>query len=127
MRFGALAAVLALTVASAALAAPGTANSGRASGSDTTAQQLDTRTHQALLSLYALDSQLQAWRARLASLESAAAAIKERQASLRAELGAATDVSGKLEVLITKGGAGTLALDGEPLPLKETKPLPASD
>ncbi|QTI70987.1 hypothetical protein [Gordonia polyisoprenivorans] len=38
-----------------------------------------------------------------------------------------TDVSGKLEVLITKGGAGALALDGEPLPLKESKPLPASD
>ena len=84
-RFGAIAVVLALNVASAALAAPGTPNSG----SDGTTQQLDTRTHQALLSLYALDSQLQAWRARLASLESAAAAIKERQASLRAELGAA--------------------------------------
>lgn len=38
-----------------------------------------------------------------------------------------TDASGKLEVLVTKGGAGTLALDGEPLPLKDTKPLPASD
>jgi 3D (Asp-Asp-Asp) domain-containing protein len=84
-RFGAVAAVLALTVASAALAAPGTANSG----SDGTTQQLDTRTHRALLSLYALDSQLQAWRTRLASLESAAAAIKTRQAFLRAELGAA--------------------------------------
>jgi 3D (Asp-Asp-Asp) domain-containing protein len=89
VRYGALAAVLALTVASAALAAPGTANSGPASGSDGTTQQLDTRTHQALLSLYALDSQLQGWRARLASLESATAAIKERQATLRAELGAA--------------------------------------
>jgi len=84
-RFGALAAVLALTAASAALAAPGAANSG----SDAATQQLDARTHQALLSLYALDSQLQGWRARLASLESATAAIRERQASLRAELGAA--------------------------------------
>jgi 3D (Asp-Asp-Asp) domain-containing protein len=84
-RFGALAAVLALTVASAALAAPGTVNDSQASGSS----RLDTRTHQALLSLYALDSQLQAWRARLASLESSAAAIKQRQASLRAELVAA--------------------------------------
>ena len=38
-----------------------------------------------------------------------------------------TDAGGKLEVLITKPGKGTLALGGEPLPLKETKPLPASD
>lgn len=88
-RFGAIAAVLAATVASAALAAPGTAQSGQASGADTTTRQLDARTHQALLSLYALDSQLQAWRARLASRESAAAAIKRQQASLRAELAAA--------------------------------------
>jgi 3D (Asp-Asp-Asp) domain-containing protein len=84
-RFGALGAVLALTVASAALAAPGTVQSS----ADGTTQQLDTRTHQALLGLYALDSRLQAWRARLATLESAAAAIKERQAVLRAELSAA--------------------------------------
>ena len=89
MRFGALAAVLTLSVASAALAAPGTANSGQASGADATAPQLDTRTHQALLGLYALDSQLEGWRARLASLEAAAAALRERQASLRAELSAA--------------------------------------
>ena len=38
-----------------------------------------------------------------------------------------TDASGKLELLITKAGAGGLALDGEPLPLKDAKPLPASD
>ena len=38
-----------------------------------------------------------------------------------------TDASGKLELLVTKGGAGGLAIDGELLPLKETKPLPASD
>ena len=68
-RFGGLAVVLALTAASAALAAPGTGPSSR----DATAQQLDTRTHQALLSLYALDSQLQSWRERLDSLERAAA------------------------------------------------------
>jgi 3D (Asp-Asp-Asp) domain-containing protein len=84
-RFGALAAVLMLIAASAALAAPG---SGTPASGDTT-QQLDTRTHQALLSLYALDSQLQSWRARLASLETAAAALRERRTSLRNELGAA--------------------------------------
>ncbi len=32
-----------------------------------------------------------------------------------------------LEVLCTKPGAGSLRLDGEPLPMKDAKPLPASD
>jgi hypothetical protein len=32
-----------------------------------------------------------------------------------------------LEVLCTKGGAGTLGVNGTPLPLKESKPLPSSD
>lgn len=87
MRSGALAAVLALTAASAALAAPATGSS-RSTSADTTPQQLGTRVHQALLSLYALDSQLQTWRGRLASLRTAAAALRVRQASLRDELGA---------------------------------------
>jgi 3D (Asp-Asp-Asp) domain-containing protein len=87
-RFGGVAVALALTAASAALAAPGTPPNGGASGVDTTTQQLDTRTHQALLSLYALDSRLQAWRTRLASLESAAAALRQRRTILRDELGA---------------------------------------
>jgi 3D (Asp-Asp-Asp) domain-containing protein len=81
VRFGALAAVLALTAVSAAPAAPGTTSTV-----DTTSQQLDTQVHQALLGLYALDSQLQAWRGRLASLRTAAAALRERRASLRSEL-----------------------------------------
>ena len=38
-----------------------------------------------------------------------------------------TDASGTLELLVTKQGQGTLALSGEPLVLKEAKPLPASD
>jgi len=38
-----------------------------------------------------------------------------------------TDASGTLELLVTKPGQGTLALGGEPLVLKEAKPLPASD
>src|SRR3954454_17246456 len=84
-RFGALAALLTLTAASAALAAPG---SGTSSG-DAGTQQLDTRTHQALLSLYALDSQLQSWRARLGSLQSTAASLRRQRASLRDELDAA--------------------------------------
>jgi hypothetical protein len=32
-----------------------------------------------------------------------------------------------LELLCTKAGAGTLAVDGTALPLKESKPLPSSD
>lgn len=32
-----------------------------------------------------------------------------------------------LELLCTKGGEGTLAVNGTPLPLKDAKPLPASD
>jgi hypothetical protein len=32
-----------------------------------------------------------------------------------------------VELLCTKAGEGTLALNGEPLPLKTAKPLPASD
>lgn len=38
-----------------------------------------------------------------------------------------TDKTGKLELLVTKAGVGALALAGEPLPLKDAKPLPASD
>ncbi|GAA2866955.1 hypothetical protein GCM10010472_25320 [Pseudonocardia halophobica] len=32
-----------------------------------------------------------------------------------------------IELLCTKAGAGTLAAGGAPLPLKDAKPLPASD
>jgi 3D (Asp-Asp-Asp) domain-containing protein len=88
-RFAALAAALTLTAASAALAAPGTSEGGGTSAPEGTAQQLETRTHQALLGLYALDSKLQAWRSRLASLEAAATALRRRRVSLRQELGAA--------------------------------------
>lgn len=69
-------------VASAALAAPQPAGHSGA-----TAQELDTRTHQALLGLYALDSRLQSWQNRLGSLQRAAAALRRERASLRQELG----------------------------------------
>jgi 3D (Asp-Asp-Asp) domain-containing protein len=113
-RFGGLAVVLALAAASAALAAPGT---GTSSG-DATAQRLDTRTHQALLSLYALDSQLQSWRARLGSLETAAAALRQQRASLREELdGARTSLhtsqrrlAGELRVLYERGEVNSVAV-----------------
>ena len=37
------------------------------------------------------------------------------------------DEASGLELLATKAGAGTLALDGVAIPLKDAKPLPASD
>ena len=37
------------------------------------------------------------------------------------------DASGKLELLCTKPGEGSLAAGGVPLQLKEAKPLPSSD
>jgi 3D (Asp-Asp-Asp) domain-containing protein len=86
MRFGALATAVLTLTASAALAAPGTEGGAQTSNSDAAMQQLGTRTHQALLSLYALDSQLQAWHARLGSLQTEEADLRARQASLKAEL-----------------------------------------
>jgi hypothetical protein len=38
-----------------------------------------------------------------------------------------TDADDAIEVLCTKGGDGSLALDGKALQLKEAKPLPSSD
>src|SRR4029077_20004459 len=83
---GAFTPALALTAASATLAAPGIADSGGTRPTDATTQDLHPQRHPALLSLYAPDSRLEGWRARLASLEGAAAAMRERRASLRAEL-----------------------------------------
>jgi 3D (Asp-Asp-Asp) domain-containing protein len=103
LRLAGLIAVLTLTAASAAFAAPGTADRGQNHALDGTAQQLDSRAHQALLGMYALDSQLQAWRSRLASLGSAATALRARQASLRQQLGAAQ--------ASLKAGERQLALD----------------
>jgi 3D (Asp-Asp-Asp) domain-containing protein len=84
-RLAVAAAVLTLMAASAALAAPGSAGHARTSS----AQRLSSRAHHALLSLYALDSQLQAWRSRVASLQSATAALRRQRLALRQELGAA--------------------------------------
>ena len=77
-----------LAGASAALADSGTAASQGQPG-DATAQQPDTRLHQALLGVYSLDSQLHAWHARLASLQAAAVELRHRRSALRQELGAA--------------------------------------
>jgi hypothetical protein len=37
------------------------------------------------------------------------------------------DEAGTIQVLCTKAGQGTLALDGKPLVIQAAKPLPASD
>jgi 3D (Asp-Asp-Asp) domain-containing protein len=89
VRFAALASGLSLAAASAALAAPGTPHPGGTGGPGGATPSLDGRIRQALLGVYALDSQLQAWRARVASLQAAAAATRRRQAALREQLGAA--------------------------------------
>jgi 3D (Asp-Asp-Asp) domain-containing protein len=98
-----LGAALTLTVASAALASPGASNRGGTGRVDATVQRLDTRAHQALLSLYALDSRLQAWQARIGSLEHRALVLRAQRASLRQELGAAR--------ASLKAGQHRLALD----------------
>jgi 3D (Asp-Asp-Asp) domain-containing protein len=100
-------------VASAALAAPQPAGHSGA-----TAQELDTRTHQALLGLYALDSRLQSWQNRLASLQRAATALRRERASLRQELGAAhtslkvgqRQLAIHLRALYEQGDVSTLAV-----------------
>ena len=38
-----------------------------------------------------------------------------------------SDEAGEIELLITKGGVGTLSLNGEALDIKAAKPLPSSD
>lgn len=38
-----------------------------------------------------------------------------------------TEPDAGVEILVTKAGAGTLAIDGTPLALKDAKPLPSSD
>ena len=86
MRFGGIVAALALAAASAALAAPGASGRGATGPAGTATQDLGSRTQQALLSLYALDSQLQAWRTRLASLQTAATALRQQRVALKTEL-----------------------------------------
>ena len=88
-RLATLAAVFALTAASAAFAVLGTSAPGSAGDQGVASERLDTRVHQALLGLYALDSQLQASQARLGTLETAAAGLRTRQATLRQALGVA--------------------------------------
>jgi hypothetical protein len=37
------------------------------------------------------------------------------------------DAGSGVEVLVTKAGAGSLTVDGRPIPRKDAKPLPSSD
>jgi 3D (Asp-Asp-Asp) domain-containing protein len=109
---------LTLTAASAALGASGANEQGQPPRLDVTAQRLDSRIHAALLSLYSLDSQLHAWQARLATLGSAAAELRQRRSILRQELGAdraSLDVSQgrlalNLRALYERGNVDPLAV-----------------
>ncbi len=85
VRFAVVAAVLTFLAVSAALAAPRTAHRTPQG----VAQPPDSAVHQALLGLYALDSHVHAWRARVASLGATATALQRRRVSLRRELAAA--------------------------------------
>jgi 3D (Asp-Asp-Asp) domain-containing protein len=78
-RFAGAAAVLTLVAASAAIAAP-------RAHTRTSSTQPGSRVHQALLGLYALDSQLHAWRSRVASLEAEAATLQKQRSALQQEL-----------------------------------------
>jgi len=81
-RFAGLALALGLVAASSALASQ-TAHTA------VTASNRGSRTHQALLDLYALDSRLQASHARVAYLATEAAKLRRERRSLRPELSAA--------------------------------------
>jgi 3D (Asp-Asp-Asp) domain-containing protein/peptidoglycan hydrolase CwlO-like protein len=79
-----------LAGASAALVLAGVSAAGAARPGDSLriqAQALDSRTHRALLDLYALDSRLDAARTRLSSLERQAAQLRNVQAELVLQLG----------------------------------------
>jgi 3D (Asp-Asp-Asp) domain-containing protein/DNA-binding transcriptional ArsR family regulator len=82
--------VLALAVGTAtASAGPGTGYRRKAAQLQVEAQKLDTRTHLALLGLYAVDARLGSARARLAALESRAASLRKRRLVLAQQLDAA--------------------------------------
>jgi hypothetical protein len=55
-----------------------------------------------------------------------AAAVADRMTGTVLGKRYAQDAAG-IEVLCTKGGEGGLSLDGSPLALRESKPLPSSD
>lgn len=84
---GAVAALV--LVAGAAAAGPGNGYRAQAQRLTVQAQKLDTRTHQALLNLYALQSQLVRARSRLATLQSRSATLRERRVALASGLAAA--------------------------------------
>jgi len=78
-------------VSGAAAASPGSGYRAQAQRLTVQAQKLDTRTHLALLDLYALQSQLAGARSRLASLQSRSAALQARRSALEAGLAAARE------------------------------------
>lgn len=118
-RLAGLAAAVALVAgASAAAAPPGSGLRSRAHRLDVQAQKLDTRTHRALLDLYALQSRLGAAGSRLAALEGESASLRARQASLAEQLAAARatlvvsqqSLGAHLRGLYEQGGIDPLAI-----------------
>ena len=88
LRLAGIATALAV-VSSASAASPGAGYQAQAQQLTVQAQKLDTRAHQALLNLYALESQLARARSRLGSLQTLSAQLQARRDALSAELAAA--------------------------------------
>jgi 3D (Asp-Asp-Asp) domain-containing protein len=86
-RLAAFAAVLALFAGSTAAAAgPGSGYRQKAAQLQVEAQKLDTRTHQALLGLYALESRLGTARGRISALSTRSERLQARAAMLATQL-----------------------------------------
>jgi 3D (Asp-Asp-Asp) domain-containing protein len=106
-----LAALAGLLATSAALASSG-------SNGSAPARQTDSRVHQALLDLYALDSRLHAAHERVAYLETEAASLRQQRRDLRLELGTAVsslhvsqhDLAMHLRALYEQGNVDPLAV-----------------
>lgn len=118
-RLSGLLAVLALTVGAAAAAAgPGAGYQRQAARLQVTANRLDTRTHRALLGLYAVESRLGSARGRLATLAAQSVHLRLRQATLGSELGAARrtlavsqqELESRLRMLYEQGRPDPLAI-----------------
>jgi hypothetical protein len=59
--------------------------------------------------------------------EKPAGLVMDAEFSAGTQVGKRFEHETGLEAMCTKAGAGSLAVDGKPLPLKESKPLPSSD
>ncbi|MGH3048777.1 MAG: PcsB-like coiled-coil domain-containing protein, partial [Gaiellaceae bacterium] len=118
-RLAGVAATVALVAGSSVAAAdPGAGYRAKAQRLNVQAQNLDTRTHRALLDLYALESQLGTARTRLAALEARSQRLRTRRQALSQQLAAARqtlavseqNLAAHLRALYEQGTADPLAV-----------------